>query len=364
MANICILRGDGIGSEIISEALKVLNTVSEVYDLPLCFREGLFGGEAYDQTGDPLPDETVRLIEDSQAVLFGAVGGGKWDHLPADKRPETAGLLRLRKQAGAYANLRPAAMYSSLVDASSLKREIVSGIDMLVVRELTGCIYFGTPRLREVHASGFRAVDTMEYTTLEIERVVDLAFRLARNRRQKVTSVDKANVLETSRLWREVASEVASRYSDIEFENMLVDNCAMQMVRNPLQFDVVVTGNMFGDILSDEAAMLTGSIGMLPSASIGGGVDLYEPIHGSAPDIAGQNKANPLATLLSAALMLRYTLRNEKAASAIEVAVERTLEKGLRTADIFQDGTDLVGTDAMGDAVCCEVKRYVEDQGL
>ena len=355
MAKIALLPGDGIGVEITKQAALVLETVSAKYGLDLELNEGLFGGAAYDQTGTAFPPETIDLVQTSDAVLLGAIGGPKCDSLPADERLEIVGLLRLRKMAGAYANLRPAVMYPSMVDSSTLKPDVVSGIDIMVVRELTGGLYFGEPRLREPHPTGARAVDTLEYTTLEIERIVDLAFQLARGRRGKVTSVDKANVLESSRLWREVACAVAQKYPDVEFESMLVDNCAMQLVRKPKQFDVLVTENMFGDILSDEAAMLTGSIGMLPSASIGGDVDIYEPIHGSAPDIAGKNMANPIGTILSAAMMLRYTFRLDEPARAIERAVERVLEAGYRTADITSPGSRTVGTDEMGELICREV---------
>lgn len=356
MPRIAVLPGDGVGVEITSVAVSVLQTVASQKGLELDLVEGLFGGVAYDRTGRAFPSETVDLVSGSDAVLLGAIGGPKWDHLPAGERLELAGLLELRKMAGAYANLRPAAVHPSLADASSLKRDVVSGIDIMIVRELTGGIYFGQPRYREPHATGSRAVDTLEYNTSEIQRVVYLAFRLARERRGKVTSVDKANVLETSRLWREVATAVASEYSDVQFESMLVDNCAMQLLRKPSQFDVVVTENMFGDILSDEAAMLTGSIGMLPSASIGGSVDIYEPIHGSAPDIAGQNVANPIGTVLSAAMLLRYTLGLEDAASAIEGAVSRVLAKGYRTADIAAGARQVVGTNEMGRLICEEVQ--------
>jgi 3-isopropylmalate dehydrogenase len=356
MPRIAVLPGDGIGVEITRVAVSVLETVASQKGLKLELIEGLFGGAAYDRTGRAFPQETVDLVSSSDAVLLGAIGGPKWDHLPANERLELAGLLQLRKMAGAFANLRPAAVHPSLADASSLRREVVSGIDILVVRELTGGIYFGQPRYREPHATGTRAVDTLEYSTGEIQRVVDLACRLARGRRGKVTSVDKANVLETSRLWREVAASVASQYPDVQFENMLVDNCAMQLVRRPSQFDVLVTENMFGDILSDEAAMLTGSIGMLPSASIGGSVDIYEPIHGSAPDIAGKNIANPIGTVLSAAMLLRHTLGLEDAAKAIEGAVSRVLEKGYRTADIAAGACQIVGTDEMGRLICEEVQ--------
>ena len=355
MPRVAVLPGDGIGVEITKAAVRVLQIAAKRFGLEFELHEALFGGAAYDKTGKAFPQETVELVEVSDAVLLGAIGGPKWDHLPAAERLEIAGLLRLRGMAGAYANLRPVVAYPSLAGASTLKPEVVRGIDILVVRELTGGVYFGKPRFREPHPTGLRAVDTVEYSTGEIERVVDLAFRLARNRRKKVTTVDKANVLETSRLWRETAASVAASYPEVAFENMLVDNCAMQLVRRPSQFDVLVTENMFGDILSDEAAMLTGSIGMLPSASIGGRVDIYEPIHGSAPDIAGKNIANPVGTILSVALMLRHTFGLEDPAREIERAVERVLESGYRTADISAEGSVVVGTDEMGELICREV---------
>jgi 3-isopropylmalate dehydrogenase len=332
-----------------------LETAARRFGIEFELHEALFGGAAYDKAGTAFPQETVELVEASDAVLLGAIGGPKWDHLPARERLEIAGLLRLREMAGAYANLRPVAAYPSLASASTLKPEVVRGIDILVVRELTGGVYFGKPRSREPHPTGLRAVDTVEYTTGEIERVVDLAFRLARNRRKKVTSVDKANVLETSRLWRETVASVAVRYPEVAFDDMLVDNCAMQLVRRPSQFDVLVTENMFGDILSDEAAMLTGSIGMLPSASVGGRIDIYEPIHGSAPDIAGKNIANPVGTILSVALMLRHTFGLDDPAREIERAVEHVFESGYRTVDLSIEGSAVVGTDEMGELICREV---------
>src|SRR5690606_34087356 len=289
---IAVLPGDGIGREIVPEAQKVLNVIANIYDLEFEYEEGLIGGAAIDATGEPLPEETIKLCQESDAVILGAVGGPKWDTLPVDKRPEVAALLPLRKTLGLFANIRPAFLFSALVNASSLKPEVVAGTDLVVIRELTGGLYFGEKK-REKIDGGERAVDELVYTTGEIERILRLGFETARQRRRKLTSVDKANVLESSRLWRETAMRLATEYPDVELEHMYVDNCAMQLLRRPTQFDVIVTENTFGDILTDEASMLTGSIGMLASASIGGRVALYEPAHGSAPDIAGQGKANP-----------------------------------------------------------------------
>ncbi len=356
---IAVLPGDGIGPEIIAEAVKVLRAGADRFGLELSFQEALIGGAAYDATGHPLPPETLVLCKSSDAVLLGAVGGPKWDNVqPASLRPEVGALLPLRKELELFANIRPAKLFPALAGASSLRPELVAeGLDVLVVRELTGGIYFGLPKGRE--ADGQRAVDTCVYTRPEIERIAHVGFEAARQRGKRLCSVDKANVLETSRLWREVVTGMASHYPDVELSHMLVDNCAMQLVRNPRQFDVIVTENMFGDILSDEAAMLTGSLGMLPSASLGatptaGGVGtfgLYEPVHGSAPDIAGRGIANPLATILSAALLLRNSLGRNDAASAVDSAVARVLDDGLRTADIAAPGMPTVGTQAMGDAV-------------
>jgi 3-isopropylmalate dehydrogenase len=344
---IAVLPGDGIGPEIIAQAKRVLLHL----DLALEFQEAPVGGAGYEAAGDPLPAGTLQLAKDADAVLFGAVGDPRYDKLERAKRPEQA-ILGLRKALGLFANLRPAQVYPELAGASALKAEVVAGLDILIVRELTGDIYFGEPRgIRKVGESreGF---DTMRYSEPEIRRIAKVAFEAARKRSRRVCSVDKANVLETSQLWREVVSEEAKRYSDVELSHMYVDNCAMQLVRNPKQFDVVVTGNLFGDILSDEASMLTGSIGMLPSASLDErGKGLYEPIHGTAPDIAGKDVANPLATILSAAMMLRYSLAQPQAAERIERAVSRVLAAGLRTADIHTAGTRKVGTKEMGDAV-------------
>ena len=345
--NVAILPGDGIGPEIISQALRVLKKL----ELKIEFQESPVGGAAYAAHGDPLPEKTLSLAKQADAVLFGAVGDPKYDNLPRAKRPEQA-ILGLRKELKLFANLRPAVVHPELAAASSLRPELVSGLDVLIVRELTGDIYFGQPRgVREVEGvrEGF---DTMRYSEPEIRRIARVGFEAARKRSKKLCSVDKANVLETSQLWREVVSQEAKSFPDVALSHMYVDNCAMQLVRSPKQFDVIVTGNMFGDILSDEASMLTGSIGMLPSAALDEkGKGLYEPIHGTAPDIAGKGVANPLATILSAAMMLRYSLKNEQAAQRIEKAVTKVLRDGLRTADIFTAGTRKVGTVEMGDAV-------------
>ncbi|GIV14777.1 MAG: 3-isopropylmalate dehydrogenase [Armatimonadota bacterium] len=348
---IAVLPGDGIGPEIISQAVRVLDRVAERYRVQFEYKEALVGGTAYDATGHPLPAETLELCRRSDAVLFGAVGGPKWDNLPPALRPEAGALLPLRKELGLYANLRPALLFPALAGASPLKREVLGdGLDILVVRELTGGIYFGQPKERR--DEGRTAVDTCIYTEAEVERIAHVAFRAARQRRKRVASVDKANVLETSRLWREVVTRIAEQYPDVELQHVLVDNAAMQLIRHPRQFDVILTENMFGDILSDEAAMLTGSLGMLPSASLGEGTfGLYEPVHGSAPDIAGQGTANPLATILSAAMMLRHSFGMSEAAGDIEKAVDAALREGYRTPDIWQEGCRKVGTIEMTDAV-------------
>jgi 3-isopropylmalate dehydrogenase len=347
---IAVLAGDGIGPEIVAEAVKVLDVVAERFDINLKLSEALVGGAAYDATGHPLPPETLALCQESQAVLLGAVGGPKYDTIePPDLRPERGALLPLRKHLGLYANLRPAILSPALAGASSLRSNLVeNGLDLLVVRELTGGLYFGQPKSND----GKRAVDTCVYTTEEITRIAHVAFQAARKRGKRLCSVDKANVLETSRLWRTTVHEVAKEYGDVEVTDMLVDNCAMQLVRDPRQFDVIVTENLFGDILSDQAAMLTGSLGMLPSASLGQGTfGLYEPCHGSAPDIAGKGIANPLATILSVAMLLRYSLGREDVASAVEGAVNGVLAQGLRTADIAAPGERAIGTVEMGNAV-------------
>ena len=349
---IAVLPGDGIGPEITAEAVKVLRSL----DLKFEMETALVGGCAYDAHGHPLPDATLKLARDADAVLFGAVGDWKYDKLDRPLRPEQA-LLGLRKNLGLFANFRPAICYEQLVGASSLKPELIAGLDILIIRELTGDIYFGQPRGRRTAVDGHfpgseEAFDTMRYSRPEIERIAHVAFQAARKRSKRVTSVDKANVLETSQLWKDIVTGIGKQYPDVALDHMYVDNAAMQLVKEPKRFDVVVTGNMFGDILSDEAAMLTGSIGMLPSASLNERKQgLYEPSHGSAPDIAGQGIANPLATILSAAMMLRFSLDQPEAADRIESAVKDVLASGLRTADIHSDGTKRVGTREMGDAV-------------
>ncbi|NMB25347.1 MAG: 3-isopropylmalate dehydrogenase [Firmicutes bacterium] len=351
MVKIVLLPGDGIGPEIMQEAVKVLEAVGQVEGISFEWETADMGGIAIDKHGLPLPEATLKACRNSHGVLLGAVGGPKWDDLPGDLRPE-AGLLGIRRELGLFANLRPAKVFGSLEAASSLKQEVVAGIDVLVVRELTGGLYFGRPRFREaLPEGGMRAVDTLEYTSMEIERIARVAFEAAMVRQRKVTSVDKSNILESSRLWREVVNQVAKEFPDVELNHMFVDNCAMQLLRDPKQFDVIVTTNMFGDILSDEAAMLTGSLGMLPSASIGGKVGLYEPVHGSAPLIAGQDIANPLAMILSCAMLLQYSLGRPRASRRVEQAVEAVLEAGYRTGDIWQEGYNRVGTKAMGDLV-------------
>jgi 3-isopropylmalate dehydrogenase len=345
--NIAVLPGDGIGQEIIAQARRVLSALK----LNLEMQEAAVGGTAYASQGDPLPEKTLSLAKQADAVLFGAVGDPKFDALPRAKRPEQA-ILGLRKGLGLFANLRPATVHPELAAASSLRAELVSGLDVLIVRELTGDIYFGQPKGIREKGSEREGFDTMVYSESEIRRIARVGFESARKRAKKLCSVDKANVLETSQLWREVVTAEAKSFPDVELSHMYVDNCAMQLVRNPKQFDVIVTGNMFGDILSDEASMLTGSIGMLPSASLDEkGKGLYEPIHGTAPDIAGKGVANPLATILSAAMMLRYSLKDEPSARRIEAAVAKVLRAGLRTADIHTAGMKKVGTAEMGDAV-------------
>lgn len=350
MYRIAILSGDGIGPEVIAEARKVIEKLSRKYALEFDFKECLIGGAAIDQTGLPLPSETLDICQNSDAVLLGAVGGPQWEKLDYMIRPEK-GLLQLRQKLGLFANLRPAKMFPGLSNASSLKKEVVEEIDLIIVRELTGGIYFGEPRGQIDSPEGKKGFDTMVYTTSEIERIGRLAFNNALRRRKKLTSVDKANVLKTSELWRQVITKLADDYPDVELNHLYVDNCAMQLVRNPKQFDVIVTSNLFGDIISDEAAMLVGSIGLLPSASMRDELGLYEPVHGSAPDIAGKNKANPLATILSTAMMLRYSFGLLREAEAVETAVSKVLSDGYRTQDIYQPGTKLVGTCEMGDLV-------------
>lgn len=349
---VLLLPGDGIGPEIVAEAVKVLDALKANHGLDIDMVSGLVGGAAYDASGHPLPEETMQMARDVDAILLGAVGGYKWESLDISVRPEK-GLLGLRSGLGLFANLRPAFLYPQLADASTLKPEVVSGLDILIVRELTGGIYFGQPRgIRMLDNGERQGYNTYVYSESEIVRIGHVAFQAAMKRNKKVCSVDKANVLEVTELWREVMTDVAKQYPEVELSHMYVDNAAMQLVRNPKQFDVVVTGNMFGDILSDEASMLTGSIGMLPSASLdANNKGMYEPSHGSAPDIAGQNLANPLATILSAAMMLRYSLGREDLALKIEQAVSKVLDQGLRTGDIFSEGMNKVSTSEMGSAV-------------
>lgn len=350
--SVLLLPGDGIGPEIVAEAERVLHSVNERFDLGLQFETADVGGAAIDASGVPLPDNTLEKAQKADAILLGAVGGPKWESLDISIRPEK-GLLGLRSNLELFANLRPALLYPQLASASSLKSEVVSGLDLLIVRELTGGIYFGQPRgVRELENGERQGYNTYVYSESEIRRIGRVAFESARQRNGRLCSVDKANVLEVTELWREIMTDLAREYPDVELSHMYVDNAAMQLVRAPKQFDVIVTGNMFGDILSDQAAMLTGSIGMLPSASMNAEKQgMYEPCHGSAPDIAGQGIANPLATILSAAMMLRYSLGAEDAAQAIERAVSTVLDQGLRTADILSEGTTRVGTREMGDAV-------------
>jgi 3-isopropylmalate dehydrogenase len=351
--NILVLPGDGIGPEIVTEAVNVLNTINEKMNLGLTLENGLVGGSAYDAHGTPLPEETMEKARTADAILLGAVGGPKWDNLEdRELRPEK-GLLGLRSGLELFGNLRPAILYPQLADASSLKPEVVSGLDILIVRELTGGIYFGKPRgIRTLENGEREGYNTYVYSESEIRRIARVAFESAMKRNKKLCSVDKANVLEVTVLWREILEEVGKEYPEVELSHMYVDNAAMQLVRAPKQFDVMVTGNMFGDILSDAAAMLTGSIGMLPSASLDkDNKGMYEPCHGSAPDIAGQGIANPLATILSAAMMLRYSLGEVAAADAIEGAVSKVLDQGLRTADIWSEGMQKVSTNEMGEAV-------------
>jgi 3-isopropylmalate dehydrogenase len=347
---VCVLPGDGIGPEIVGEAVRVLEAL-RTDGLKIEMETALLGGCAVDATGEPYPAATQKLAREADAVLLGAVGGPKWDALPRPQRPER-GLLGIRKDLNLFANLRPALLYPELADASTLKREVVAGLDILIVRELTGDIYFGEPRGIEERDGQRVGFNTMIYSESEIVRIGRVAFEAARKRHRRVCSIDKMNVLETTQLWRDVMIELAKEYPDVELSHMLVDNAAMQLVKNPKQFDVMVTGNIFGDILSDEASMLTGSIGMLPSASLDDkNKGMFEPIHGSAPDIAGKGVANPLATILSAAMMLRYSFNDEKSAVRIESAVRKVLADGLRTGDIWQEGTRRVGTREMGDAV-------------
>ena len=342
-----VIRGDGIGPEIIDEAIKVLDAVSVTQGFNLKYDEMLLGGDAIDETGVPLPDATIQGVKKCDAVLFGAIGGPKWDTLERHLRPET-GLLGLRKEMGTFANLRPAMVYDELVNASSLKPEVIQGVDIMVVRELTGGIYFGQPR--ELHAD--KAFNTMIYTREEVQRIAIVAFDIAMKRDKRICSVDKANVLEVSQFWREIVEEISKDYPEVELTHMYVDNAAMQLIRDPKQFDVILTGNIFGDILSDAASMLSGSIGLLPSASTGKGVGLFEPIHGSAPDIEGQGIANPLATISSASMMLRYALGENEAADKIDEAIKKALSEGYRTGDIGDyDAKEICTCTEMGDII-------------
>lgn len=347
---ITLLPGDGIGPEILAVTVDVLKVIGKQFNIQFEFQKALIGGAAIDETGEPLPEETLKLCRNSDAVLLAAIGGYKWDTLPRHQRPET-GLLAIRAGLELFANLRPATILPQLIDASTLKREVIEGVDIMVVRELTGGIYFGQPKgIFETQTGEKRGVNTMAYTDSEIDRIAKIGFETAQKRRGKLCSVDKANVLDVSQLWRDRVTLTATKYPDVELSHMYVDNAAMQLVRNPKQFDTIVTGNMFGDILSDAAAMLTGSIGMLPSASLGASSPgLFEPVHGSAPDIAGLDKANPLAQILSAAMMLRYGLNEPEAADTIEQGVLEVLEKGYRTGDIMSEGMTLVGCQGMGE---------------
>ena len=355
--NIAIFPGDGIGPEVIQEALKILKIIESKLGLKINLNEAPVGGAGYEASGHPLPDASLKIAQDADAVLLGAVGGPKWENIDFSLRPERA-LLGLRSKLGLYANLRPASIFPALVEASTLKREVVEGLDLLVVRELTGGIYFGEPRGVDTLEDGTRrGFNTLVYSETEIERIARIAFDVARKRNNSVCSVDKANVLEATGFWREVVTNLHSDYPDVDLSHMYVDNCAMQLVRNPKQFDVILTTNMFGDILSDEASMLTGSIGMLPSASLGEKYAMYEPIHGSAPDIAGQELANPLATILSVGMMFKYSLDQEEPNIWIEQAIEAVLDKGFRTADIMSDGMNQVGTQEMGDLVAKELEK-------
>ena len=362
--SIAVLPGDGVGSEVTAEAVNVMEAVGRKFGHTFDLRSGLVGGSAIDKMSTPLPDETVELIADTDAVLFGAVGGPKWDDPAAKVRPED-GILAIRKDLGLFANVRPVKVYPTLLNASPVKPEVLKGVDMIIVRELTGGLYFSRPKRRWSTSRGRRGVDTLRYTEKEIERIVRVGFDLARGRRKLLTSVDKSNVLESSRLWREIAIELSMEYPDVELEHILADNAAMQLIRNPAHFDVIVAENTFGDILSDEAAVLSGSMGMLPSASLAGlpsgrrsrkgRPSLYEPIHGTAPDIAGQGIANPIGAILSMAMLLRLSLGLEAEATAVEQSVEGVLAEGYRTGDIAADGGDVVGTSEMGSVIAGRV---------
>lgn len=356
---VVLLPGDGIGVEVTNAAVRVIKFVAESFNVSMEFSEQLIGGCSYDKYQNPLTDEALQACYDSDVVFLGAVGGPKWESLPHNLKPEAA-LLKLRKALGLYTNIRPAKIYNALINASTLKKEVLDGTDFIVLRELTSGIYFGNPR-------GFnneRGWNTMEYTREEVVRIAQMAFKLARTRRKKVTSVDKANVLDVSQFWRNVVHEVHKDFQDVELSDMYVDNCAMQIVRNPKQFDVLLTSNLFGDILSDIAGMITGSLGMLPSASIGSKYALYEPVHGSAPDIAGQGKANPIAAISSAAMMFNYSFQMQKAAEMLETAIEKVLAQGYRTADIFSDGCKLVSTEQMTDCVIENFQEIFNQQAI
>ncbi len=350
--NIALIKGDGIGVEIVNEAVKVLDAIGEKFNINFNYNEYLMGGIAIDNTGIPLPQETIDGVKNSDACLFGAIGGPKWDNNPRELRPES-GLLQFRKELGVFANLRPAVVYDELTDASSLKPEVIKGVDIMVVRELIGGIYFGEPKGK----TATKGWNTMVYETYEIERIAHTAFKLAQKRDKKVCSIDKANVLDVSQLWRDTVEKIAKEYPDVELSHMYVDNCAMQLVANPKQFDVILTGNIFGDILSDEASMLSGSIGLLPSASTGEITDVYEPIHGSAPDIAGMGIANPIATISSASMMLRYSLDEIEAANEIDTAIKTAMKNGYRTKDLASfDAKHIVTTSQMGDVIVDIIK--------
>lgn len=357
MPNILLLPGDGIGSEVTNESIRILNFLNERENLGLEFEEALFGGACLDANNIPITDETIEIAKGSDAVLMGAVGGPKWDELPHETRPER-GLLRIRKELDAFANLRPAVVFGPLKNASTLKNEVVEGVDIMVVRELTGGIYFGTPRgIENIGGGEKKGTNTLSYTTNEIKRIAKVAFEISSKRGKKVTSVDKANVLEVMQLWRDTVTEVKeSEFPEIELEHLYVDNAAMQLIRRPKSFDVILAGNMFGDIISDEAAQLTGSLGMLPSASIGTHGAIYEPVHGSAPDIAGQNLANPIASILSTAMMLKYSLKMDSLANKINKSVDNVLQSGYRTADIYEEGTKKVGCTEMGNLILEDLK--------
>jgi 3-isopropylmalate dehydrogenase len=355
--NIAVLPGDGIGPEVVEQAVNVLQTIANKSGFKITTNYGDVGGVAIDKYDTPLPAATLDVCKNADAILLGAIGAPQYDNLPSDKRPER-GLLGLRAGLGLFANLRPAKVYSSLVDASSLKRELVDGIDILIIRELTGGIYFGEPRGFDEQDGG-RGYNSMVYSKGEVERIAKIAFEAAQKRGKKLMSVDKANVLEVSQYWRKTVVEYAEKYPDVELDHMYVDNCAMQLVRWPKQFDVILTGNMFGDILSDEASMLTGSLGMLPSASLGDGTAMYEPVHGSAPDIAGQNIANPIATIASVAMMLKHSLNRPHEAESIEKTIDKILEDNYRTSDIASEGTNVVSTTEMGKLISDQVQEML-----